>query len=118
MDYDIEVFKRDDSVSDNITLMNKISSEVFNQESFGDDECSENLNNDKDDITACLDKLFGEDWHTLMPKRRVYQSCGQVTKRLIFPPLSSCLAIYRCTHDIEMGFLSYISTEIEIISDD
>ena len=61
MDYDIEVFKRDDSVSDNITLMNKISSEVFNQESFGDDECSENLNNDKDDITACLDKLFGED---------------------------------------------------------
>lgn len=61
MDYDIEVFKRDDSVSDNITLMNKISSEVFNQESFGNDECSENLNNDKDDITACLDKLFGED---------------------------------------------------------
>lgn len=61
MDYDIEVFKRDDSVSDNTPLMKKISSEVFNHEFFGDDEYSENLNNDKDDITACLDKLFGED---------------------------------------------------------
>ena len=34
------------------------------------------------------------------------------------PPLPSCLAIYRCTHDIEIGFLSYISIGIEIISDD
>ena len=31
------------------------------------------------------------------------------------PPLPSC---YRCTHDIEMDFLSYISIEIEIISND
>ena len=34
------------------------------------------------------------------------------------PPLPSYLAIYRCTHDIEIGFLSYISIGIEIISDD
>ena len=31
------------------------------------------------------------------------------------PPLSSC---YRCIHDIEIDFLSYISIEIEIISND
>ena len=33
------------------------------------------------------------------------------------PPLPSCLA-FTDVHDIEMDFLSYISIEIEIISDD
>ena len=65
--------------------------------------------------------LFLFQWK-YMRETHFYVVCTSVTRGEsrggeCSPPLPSCLA-FTDVHDIEMDFLSYISIEIEIISDD
>ena len=59
MDFDIDKFQRDDSLAFDDPYLDKFEDEAFNVEFFGK-EGLDNINDDRDDVTACLERLFGE----------------------------------------------------------
>ena len=59
MDFDIDKFQRDDSLAFDNSCLDNFEDEAFNVEFFGEENL-DNINDDRDDITACLERLFGE----------------------------------------------------------
>ena len=59
MDFDIDKFQRDDSLAFDDSCLDNFEDEAFNVEFFGEENL-DNINDDRDDITACLERLFGE----------------------------------------------------------
>lgn len=57
MDFDIDKFQRDDSLAFDDSCLDNFEDEAFNVEFFGK-EGLDNINDDRDDITACLERLF------------------------------------------------------------
>ena len=58
--FDIAKFERDDSLAFDSPCMDDFSDETYNMEFFGSED-ADNLNDGRDDVTACLAKLFGEE---------------------------------------------------------
>ncbi len=58
-EFDIKKFQRDDSLAFDDPCLDEFEDEALNVEFFGK-EGLDNINDDRDDITACLAKLFGE----------------------------------------------------------
>lgn len=58
-DFDIDKFQRDDSLAFDDPCLDEFEDEAFNVEFFGK-EGLDNINDDRDDVTACLYRLFGE----------------------------------------------------------
>lgn len=58
-DFDIDKFQRDDSLAFDDPCLDEFEDEAFNVEFFGK-EGLDNINDDRDDVTACLERLFGE----------------------------------------------------------
>ena len=59
MDFDINKFQRDDSLVFDDPCLDEFEDEVFNVEFFGGEDL-DNINDDRDDISACLSRLFGD----------------------------------------------------------
>lgn len=57
--FDIDKFQRDDSLAFDDPCLDEFEDEAFNVEFFGK-EGLDNINDDRDDVTACLERLFGE----------------------------------------------------------
>lgn len=58
-DFDIDKFQRDDSLAFDDPCLDEFEDEAFNVEFFGKAGL-DNINDDRDDVTACLERLFGE----------------------------------------------------------
>lgn len=59
IEFDIDKFQRDDSLAFDDPYLDDFVDEVFNVEFFGKEHLDD-INDDRDDVTACLERLFGD----------------------------------------------------------